>query len=179
MPPENARPVTGTSVDAGLYIGRFQPFHLGHLHAVNYALAHADVLRLAIGSSNCFNEPENPFSIDQRRSMIQDSLDAETKKRITIHAIPDVQHHIRWLQLVQDTVPPFDVVFTNDPTTSRIYQTHGMSVRGIPFYNRSDLSGTNIRRTIADGGDWSDLVPAPAIPIIESATERIRTLLRD
>lgn len=179
MPPENAQSVTGTSADVGLFIGRFQPFHLGHLHAVNYALAHVDVLRLAIGSSNRVNEPENPFSIDERRAMIQNSLDVETQKRITIHTIPDVQHHMRWLQMVQDRVPPFCVIFTNDPTTSQIYRMHGMSVRGIPFHNRSDLSGTNVRRIIADGGSWSDLVPAPTIPIIEAAIERIRTLLQN
>lgn len=179
MSPENAQSVTSTSADTGLLVGRFQPFHLGHLHAVNYALSHVDVLRLAIGSSNRFNEPENPFSIDERRAMIQNSLDEDAQKRITIHTIPDVQHHIRWLRLIQDRVPPFCVIFTNDPTTSRLYHVRGMSVRGIPFHNRSDLSGTNIRRIISDGGNWPDLVPAPTIPIIKAAIERIRTLLQN
>lgn len=171
-----AQPATDISADAGLLIGRFQPFHRGHLHAVNYALAHVDTLRLAIGSSNRMNEPENPFSVDERRAMIQNSLDIKCKERITIHAIPDAQHHMQWLQTVQDKIPPFQVIFTNDPTTSRLYQDSGISVYSIPFHNRTDLSGTNIRRIISEGGNWSDLVPAPAIPIIEAAAKRIRAL---
>lgn len=175
MSSENMPP-TGVSVDTGLFIGRFQPFHLGHLHAVNYALTHVDALRLAIGSSNRVNEPENPFSVDERRTMIQNSLTVEVRKNISIHTIPDVHHHIRWVQMIQDRVPPFQIVFTNDPTTRRLYQERGMFVHSIPFHNRSDLSGTNIRHIISGGGNWSHLVPTQTIPIIEAATERIRAL---
>ncbi|ABK78173.1 hypothetical protein CENSYa_1551 [Cenarchaeum symbiosum A] len=35
----------------GLLIGRFQPFHLGHLAAVRFALSRADRVWLGIGSS--------------------------------------------------------------------------------------------------------------------------------
>ena len=36
----------------GLLIGRFQPFHLGHLEAVNFALSKVEQLYIGIGSSN-------------------------------------------------------------------------------------------------------------------------------
>jgi len=36
----------------GLLIGRFQPFHLGHLEAFQFALSKVDKLWVGLGSSN-------------------------------------------------------------------------------------------------------------------------------
>ena len=46
----------------GLLIGRFQPFHLGHLDAVLFGLSRTENLFIGIGSSNnrdssCINNP--------------------------------------------------------------------------------------------------------------------------
>ena len=35
----------------GLFVGRFQPFHLGHLDMVKYALTEVDELIIVIGSA--------------------------------------------------------------------------------------------------------------------------------
>ncbi len=40
----------------GLLIGRFQPFHLGHLEAFRFALSKVDKLWIGIGSSNKSSE---------------------------------------------------------------------------------------------------------------------------
>ena len=50
----------------GLLIGRFQPFHLGHLSALRFALPKVDKLWLGLGSSNKPIEKNNPFSIEER-----------------------------------------------------------------------------------------------------------------
>lgn len=144
----------------GLLIGRFQPFHLGHLHAVGYALNGVDRLLLGIGSSNRSREPENPFTVAERRSMILESLDAEARVRVAVCDIPDVQNHIRWMGIIRDTLPPFDVIFTNDDTTARLYRREGVPVSDIPFLDRPSLSGTVIRERIPAGRPWEDLVPA-------------------
>ena len=144
----------------GLFIGRFQPFHLGHLHAVGYALDVVDRLLLGIGSSNRSREPANPFTAAERRAMILDSLDAETRGRVTVCEIPDVRNHIRWMGIIRDTLPPFDVIFTNDDTTAGLYRREGVPVSGIPFLDRPSLSGTAIRRKISTGDAWGALVPS-------------------
>ena len=54
----------------GLLIGRFQPFHLGHLDAVLFALSRVENLWIGIGSSNKRNEKKNPFTADERIEMI-------------------------------------------------------------------------------------------------------------
>ena len=43
----------------GFLIGRFQPFHLGHLEAVKFALSNVNHLYIGIGSSNKSNELRN------------------------------------------------------------------------------------------------------------------------
>ena len=66
----------------GLLIGRFQPFHLGHVHAVHFALSKVDNLWIGIGSSNKAMQKQNPFSASLRRQMILSSLDDESLKKL-------------------------------------------------------------------------------------------------
>lgn len=51
----------------GLLVGRFQPFHLGHLEALQFALTKVDKLWVGLGSSNQPIQKNNPFSADQRK----------------------------------------------------------------------------------------------------------------
>ena len=54
----------------GFLIGRFQPFHLGHLEAIKFALGKVEHLHVGIGSSNKSYEERNPFTADVRKKMI-------------------------------------------------------------------------------------------------------------
>ena len=51
----------------GLLIGRFQPFHLGHLDALRFALSKVDKLWIGLGSSNKPLQKNNPFSAEERK----------------------------------------------------------------------------------------------------------------
>ena len=68
----------------GLLIGRFQPFHLGHLQALQFALSRADCLWVGLGSSNKPVERDNPFTAQQRKEMILASVDDSIRDRISI-----------------------------------------------------------------------------------------------
>ena len=143
----------------GLLIGRFQPFHLGHLHAVRHALSKVDHLLIGIGSSNRSMEQDNPFTAEERREMIQGSLESQIRKRTSIHMIPDLHNHKRWVEMIQERLPAFEVVFTNDPVTRSLYLQRGTRVYGIPFLDRPALSGTAIRSGMRSGRPWAHLVP--------------------
>ena len=58
----------------GLYIGRFQPFHKGHLSVVQEALDHCDKLIIAIGSAQESGTEKNPFGFELRKELIRRSL---------------------------------------------------------------------------------------------------------
>ena len=159
--------------DKGLLIGRFQPFHNGHMHAIKYVLGQVNHLLLGIGSSNRSMERENPFTAQERKEMIQGSLSQQQHDRVTICFIPDVQNHIKWIALIQQTLPQFDVVFTNDEITRRLYTKKEMPVCSIPFLDRAYLSGTSIRHGISTGERWHHLVPRGTVTIVEPLQDRI------
>lgn len=143
----------------GLIIGRFQPFHKGHLVALSFALSKVDKLWLGIGSSNKPNQQENPFSADERKEMILSSIDDSISKRIQIYYIPDLEDHKKWIENIDSIVPKFEIVFTNDELTLLLYSKRGTKVISVPFKDREILSGTNIREKIVKDQNWQQLVP--------------------
>lgn len=143
----------------GLLIGRFQPFHLGHLDALHFALSKVDKLWIGLGSSNKPLQKNNPFSAEERKEMILASIDDSMKQRIQIYFIPDLDNHIKWIELINTIVPKFDIIFTNDELTRHLYSKRNVTVLSIPFVKRDILSGTNIRNMIISDQKWEDLVP--------------------
>jgi len=143
----------------GLLIGRFQPFHLGHLEALQFALSKVEKLWVGLGSSNKPPEKNNPFSGEERREMILSSIDDPIKKRISIYFIPDLDNHMRWIEKIDTIVPKFDIIFSNDDLTKHLYSKKNIQILSIPFINRKSLSGTNIRDLIIHDQKWDDLVP--------------------
>ena len=143
----------------GLLIGRFQPFHLGHLEALRFALSKVDKLWVGLGSSNLSPQKNNPFSAEQRKEMILSSIDDSMKEKISIYFIPDLDNHIKWIEKIDTIVPNFDIIFSNDELTNHLYSKRDIQVVTIPFLNRDRLSGTNIRDLIISDQKWDDLVP--------------------
>ena len=143
----------------GLLIGRFQPFHLGHLEALQFALSKVDKLWVGLGSSNKPTEKNNPFSAEERKTMILSSIDNSMKNKISIYFIPDLDNHVKWIEKIDTIVPKFDIVFSNDPLTDHLYSKRIINVIPIPFLNRDKLSGTNIRNLIISDQKWENFVP--------------------
>ena len=143
----------------GLLIGRFQPFHLGHLEALQFALSIVDKLWVGLGSSNKSIEKNNPFSAEERKEMILSSIDDSMKNKITIYFIPDVDNHVKWIEKIDTIVPKFDIVFSNDPLTDHLYSKRTVQVISIPFLKRDQLSGTRIRDLIKSDQKWENFVP--------------------
>lgn len=143
----------------GLMIGRFQPFHLGHLEALQFALTKVDKLWVGLGSSNKPAEKNNPFSAEERKEMILSSIDDSIKEKISIYFIPDLDNHVKWIEKIDTIVPKFDIVFSNDELTKHLYSKRDVQVISIPFLKRDVLSGINIRELIISDQKWDDLVP--------------------
>ena len=143
----------------GLLIGRFQPFHLGHLEALRFALSKVDKLWVGLGSSNKPPEKNNPFTAEERKEMILSSIDDSMKNKISIYFIPDLDNHVKWIEKIDTIVPKFDIVFSNDELTKHLYSKRTTQVISIPFLKRDELSGTNIRDLITSDQKWDYLVP--------------------
>jgi nicotinamide-nucleotide adenylyltransferase len=162
----SARPLS-EEVDRGLFIGRFQPFHLGHLEAVRKLAQQHDELILGIGSANVSHTATNPFTAGERLEMIRGALkDAQVTHVVPI-PIPDVGRNAVWVSHVKSLVPRFRVAHTNNPLPARLFREAGHQVAPVPFFERAKFEATSIRADIAKGGDhWRTLVPGAVAKLI-------------
>ena len=90
----------------GLYIGRFQPFHRGHLSVVREALQNCDKLVIAIGSAQESRTKRNPWTFEERKKFIWRSLWG-LNERVIIVPIEDRKEYSDdggWGQYVLDCV---------------------------------------------------------------------------
>ena len=142
-----------------LIIGRFQPFHNGHLLAIKKILEEADKVTVVIGSSQYSHTFDNPLTAGERHLMISRSLENAGIMDYYLIPITDINVYSLWVQHIVNHVPPFDCVFTMNPLTARLFKERGYEVRTTPLYERDKYSATNIRRLMLQDGGWKELVP--------------------
>jgi len=142
-----------------LIIGRFQPFHRGHLEVVKYIVSKYDDVIVGIGSAQYSHTLENPFTAGERHLMISRSLEAEGIHNYYLVPIEDLHRNAIWVAHVEAIAPPFDVVFANNPLTKRLFEERGYKIEMPPFYDRKKYSGREIRRRIIHNEHWEHLVP--------------------
>jgi nicotinamide-nucleotide adenylyltransferase len=149
-----------------LFIGRFQPFHLGHLLLLERLNKQYEEIIIGIGSSQYQNTYDNPFSEVERKQMITQSLNAVGIHKFRIVTIPDIHDPPRWVDHVCSIVSDFDVIIANNPFTRKLFSEKGYVVKGTAFFNRKQYSGKEIRRRIIQDESWGELVPESVFKII-------------
>jgi len=153
---------------AGLIIGRFQPFHLGHLEVALRVFREQGSVKIAVGSAQYSRTPENPFRLEERIAMIRAALDGPGERRnYSIHPVEDIHDNARWVSHVRSIVGEFDAVYTANPLTRELFERSGCVVVFHPKLR--GVSGSRIRQLIAAGDSrWKRLVPAPVAALISS-----------
>ncbi|HOE53368.1 MAG TPA: nicotinamide-nucleotide adenylyltransferase [Methanomassiliicoccales archaeon] len=162
----------------GLLIGRFQPFHLGHLEVVRKIARECDELIIGIGSAQISHTLDNPFTAGERHLMISRALREDGIRDFFLVPIVDINQYGIWVSHVRSMVPPFERVYTNNPLTKRLFREAGYEVSASPMFNRSQYSGTEIRRRMVAGDDWRGYVPRAVAEVIDSidGVRRLRDL---
>ena len=74
---------------ASVFIGRFQPFHKGHLNSIQMALKHSEKLIIILGSYRMSASLRAPWSSEERIEMIQSCLNSSQLKRIHFVQVRD------------------------------------------------------------------------------------------
>lgn len=91
--------------DYALYIGRFQPFHNGHMKVVQHGLTIAKKLIIFVGSTNGARTIKNPFTFEERRDMILNCFDPQIAQRITIIPLRDYFYNDEmWFAQIQNLI---------------------------------------------------------------------------
>ncbi len=165
-----------------LFVGRFQPFHHGHHEAIQCILNYTEELIIVIGSAQKSHEIDNPFTAGERIMMIRSALNASQIEaaRYYLIPIPDSPMHVLWTSQVIAYCPDFDVVYSNEPLTSRLFKESGREVKPIPMIQREIYCATEIRDRMLHNSNWQQLVPASVVKFIVEVqgVERLKDLVR-
>ncbi len=166
-------------VKRGVFVGRFQPFHKGHLGAIKRIMDKVDELVVIVGSSQYSHRLDNPFTAGERITMIRKALEEEgiQLSKVWIIPVPDVHQHMLWVSQMVGYCPKFDVVYANEPLTCRLFLEAGFNVEQVPLMKRDVYLATEIRKRMLTGGDWEKLVPSSVAKFIKEIEGDVR--LRD
>lgn len=162
-----------------LFIGRFQPFHNGHLSVVQQALADNDFLIIGIGSAEDNYLPDNPFTAGERWEMITAALDEAKipRDRTAIIPVRNINHYALWVDHVEKLIPPFGPVYSGSPIVQQLFKDHGKHpVVTVTF--EPGVSGTGIREAMKANKTWETLVPPTVASYLKTkrGPERIQSI---
>ncbi len=90
--------------ELAVLIGRFQPFHNGHLGLLQTALEHSQQVVVVLGSSLRARNSKNPFTWQERANMISACLTPEQAERLAFLPIRDYYEDTRWANAVQKAI---------------------------------------------------------------------------
>jgi bifunctional NMN adenylyltransferase/nudix hydrolase len=171
----------------GIYIGRFQPFHLGHLRTLELALDCADRVILVLGSHRVAADIRNPWSSQERMEMITSELGESDVSRIHFLPIRDWLYSDNlWLAAIQQQVLAITqgsssvVVVGHQKDASSYYLNLFPQWDFLETGNYQELNSTQIRQAYfsAIEREWVGQVPPGVARMLKvfQVSDRYQTL---
>ena len=162
----------------GLMLGRFQPFHKGHLALTKQILSECDELLIIIGSAQFNFIDKDPFSAGERVLMIHEALKEAGVDLSRCYIIPvaNDENNARWLAYIRSMVPPFDVLYSGNDFVKYLARSQDSSIviEDPMFAEINEYNGTNIRRLMQEGKPWEHLVPTAVVKVIQQVGGIVR-----
>ena len=87
--------------DTALLIGRFEPVHSGHLALLQEALRQAPQVIVVVGSAWQARSPKNPFTWQERQTMLLGTLPEADRARVQVLPVRDYYNEAVWVQAVR------------------------------------------------------------------------------
>lgn len=170
--------------DILVYIGRFQPFHKGHLSVINEALKYCNELVVVVGSSYASRSIKNPFTFEERREMILGSLpEDENLNRIKVVPVRDYRYNNqKWITAIQSAVgaatqwydKPKIGLIGHSKDSSSFYLKMFPNWGNIEAPNYQGINATDIRNQVLDF-KWRSEYLKSVMP--EQSLERMTNIL--
>jgi len=162
----------------GLMLGRFQPFHKGHLALTKQILSECDELLIIIGSAQFNFIDKDPFSAGERMLMIHEALKEAGVDLSRCYIIPvaNDENNARWLAYIRSMVPPFDVLYSGNEFVKHLTRSQDSSIviEDPVFAEINEYNGANIRRLMQEGKPWEHLVPPAVAKVIQQVGGIVR-----
>ncbi|SFZ74417.1 bifunctional nicotinamide-nucleotide adenylyltransferase/Nudix hydroxylase [Chitinimonas taiwanensis] len=160
-----------------IFIGRFQPFHNGHLWTLQHALERADKVVVLCGSARQARNPMHPFTVEDRERMMRLALPEDVQSRVFVVGISDRMYNDQqWLTEVQNLVDRV-IAVDNSDVGSRQAQFR-IGIVGPPRGARHADGGVAIGGAKRGNAEYLELFPqwqrveAPELPDVHASRVR-------
>ncbi len=160
----------------GVYIGRFEPPHDAHLAVMQEALSLVQKLIVVVGSARGARSTKNPFTFEERQTMIAGMLAGAGVARSRVLFVPVRDYFYNeslWLSEVQSGVAAHTRGSSDVALIGHIKDESSYYLRSFPAWEFlpahvvSPLSATQVRRAYFEGLPTADLVPAQVQDVLE------------
>lgn len=164
----------------GLMMGRYQPFHLGHLELVKQILNECDEVIIALTGSQFNYIEKDPFTSGERIEMIHQTLKENNVdlSKCYVIAIENQFNVATWASYLKSSLPSFDKVYSGNDYVEMLLADSGYEVITPNFLEREKYNATKIRKLIANNEDWEQFVPSAVSTLIKkiNGVKRIKTI---
>lgn len=97
--------MTEQKFDYLIFVGRFQPLHVGHQFVIDKALELSKRVIILVGSATTARSPRNPFTFEERKAMIEATYRSRAfPDRLYVRPISDTSNDNRWKEQIQREV---------------------------------------------------------------------------
>ena len=147
-------------------VARWRPVHRGHAPVLRALCDRATEALIGIGSSNRY-DVRNPFTLEETAAMIR--LVLSSRENYTLIPVPDLDDGPRWRLMVIDLFGSLDLFVTDNPYVASLLAADYRIIRPVelvPEDERIALDGRMVRREMARGDGWRNLVPAKVVDYI-------------
>jgi bifunctional NMN adenylyltransferase/nudix hydrolase len=157
-----------------IFIGRFQPFHLGHESVVTNALTQTDKIIVLVGSPYQPRTVRNPWDFNERERFIRANFSEEDNRRILVLPLMDnIYNDAAWIRSVQQIVSgvvhatigaePHIGLIGHQKDESSYYLNQFPQWEKVEVANHEDFSSTDIRNAYFD--EEGEIVESLSVPV--------------
>lgn len=126
-----------SKIETGVFIGRFQPAHIGHIHAISIASSLCKTLIILVGSANQCLSIKNPWTYQQRKQMLLQKCFSANIRNVEIYPLNDYPYiDSQWIADVRSTMEWLNV---KSPTLFGHMKDGNDYLKWFPDYNFRDI----------------------------------------
>lgn len=153
----------------GLYVGRFQPLHIGHTSIIDQMLEECEEVIIAVGSAQESGTERNPLSYPLRQLIITETY-FEYLGRMYIVPIVDRENYsddsswgdYLFDRLLEHGVPQPDVIYEGEEDVrENWYDNQNVSIIQLPR-TVINISGTELRHAILNDHVMTSMLYLPS-----------------
>jgi nicotinamide-nucleotide adenylyltransferase len=169
------------ATESCLYVGRFQPLHIGHFDVLTGLAARYGRVIVAISNAHVSHTPKDPLTGGERYSLLRTACAREGMENVDIVPIPVDPLPTTWVPVIATLCPKFDCVYGRNPMHAALFEHWGYPTVTLDHHARP-TSGTAVRELMATGRpEWRTLVPESIHLMIQELQleKRLRRLAID